>query len=288
MDKIEVCLYAPTQVTRCKNLTVGSARLTQRAEKITCTEDLINLMQKSVSDKTLTAMMSLPHNNIRCFGTITMFIVGASRRFLAQITRRRTGVTFCSGSLQYSDWSKNPKDVEEQFVVPYEVLAKDVYRCGYADLEQGYYRRNFIKSCTTAMTNYEKMIKCGLDRDTAGYVAPQSLRNVLIVDATPQAWIEMIRQRACKRNTDETRYILLKCWEKLNRVDPVMFSAATCLPSCYMGACLEQKMTCGKPYDHEKYKDVTEALPATIINDEFPAIKFIKDLQIQEENNGLD
>lgn len=268
MDKIEVAIYDPGTY-KSRDLMVGAARLTQRAEKITDMHDLQHLLSKSVKSETVKNMSLLPHNNIRCFGTITLLIVGASRRFLAQITRRRVGVTFCSGSLQYSDYSD-----KGEFVVPYEIMEKDFARYGNAELEQGYYTRNYLKTCNQAMAEYKAMVDLGLDNDTAGYVAPQALRNVLIVDATPQAWIEMIKQRICRRNTAETRYVLLRCWEQLYALDPIMFSPETCLPACAWGHCPEGHMCCGHPYveAHRTRNDV--CMPKEIISEDFPVVEF--------------
>lgn len=278
MDKIEVAIY--DHVTyKSRDLMVGAARLTQRAEKITDMSDLRRLLSKSVKPETVKNMSMLPHNNIRCFGTITLLIVGASRRFLAQITRRRIGVTFCSGSLQYSDYSN-----KGEFVVPYEIMEMDFERYGNAELEQGYYTRNYLKTCEQAMAEYKSMVELGLDNDTAGYVAPQALRNVLIVDATPQAWIEMIKQRICRRNTAETRYVLLKCWEWLYALDPIMFSPEVCLPDCAWGRCPEGLMCCGHPYveAHRTREDIR--IPTEIISEDFPIIEFNNtDFMHQEE-----
>lgn len=278
MDKIEVAIYDPGTY-KSRDLMVGAARLTQRAEKITDMSDLRHLLSKSVKPETVKNMSMLPHNNIRCFGTITLLIVGASRRFLAQITRRRIGVTFCSGSLQYSDYSN-----KGEFVVPYEIMEKDFERYGNAELEQGYYTRNYLKTCNQAMAEYKAMVDLGLDNDTAGYVAPQALRNILIVDATPQAWIEMIKQRICRRNTAETRYVLLRCWEQLYSLDPIMFSPEVCLPDCVWGRCPEGHMCCGHKYleAHRTRKDV--CIPSEIIAEDFPIIEFNNtDFTHQEE-----
>ena len=278
MDKIEVAIYNPGTY-KSRDLMVGAARLTQRAEKITDMSDLRHLLSKSVKPETVKNMSMLPHNNIRCFGTITLLIVGASRRFLAQITRRRIGVTFCSGSLQYSDYSN-----KGEFVVPYEIMEKDFERYGNAELEQGYYTRNYLKTCNQAMAEYKAMVDLGLDNDTAGYVAPQALRNILIVDATPQAWIEMIKQRICRRNTAETRYVLLRCWEQLYSLDPIMFSPEVCLPDCAWGRCPEGNMCCGHKYleAHRTREDV--CMPSEIISEDFPIIEFNNtDFYHQEE-----
>ena len=61
--------------------------------------------------------MKLPHTTIQKFGIINIVVVGASRRFLAQITRHQNEVKYMSGSLQYSDYSE-----VEDFVIPYDLM----------------------------------------------------------------------------------------------------------------------------------------------------------------------
>lgn len=82
---------------------VFAARLTQRGHKISTMEDLLALYEQSFSDDTLSAISSLPHPTVQKFSVITVAIVGASRRFLAQITRHQNEVKFMSASLQYAD-----------------------------------------------------------------------------------------------------------------------------------------------------------------------------------------
>ena len=49
-----------------------------------------------------------------------------------------------------------------------------------------------------------------LHRLPAGHVTPQGLRNALVINATRYQWKHIIGQRVCRRNTDETRIVLLK------------------------------------------------------------------------------
>lgn len=87
-----------------KNM-VFAARLTQQGHKIASMDDLMMLYEKSFSVQTVTAMGALPHPTIQKFAVITVAIVGASRRFLAQITRHQNEVKFMSASLQYSNYT---------------------------------------------------------------------------------------------------------------------------------------------------------------------------------------
>ena len=70
-------------------------------------------------------------------------------------------------------------------------------------------------SCQSDMDCYQKLCAAGIGHDAAGYATPQGLRNVLIISATPFQWKHIIGQRVCRRNTDETRIVLLKIWQEL-------------------------------------------------------------------------
>jgi thymidylate synthase (FAD) len=242
MKRIEVSLLDPKEINSAEKMTVLAARLTQRGEKISNLEDFKEWQEKEYTPELVDALSDLPHATIRQFGMINVIVVGASRRFLAQITRRRVGVTFMSASLQYSDYSERVTMYD--FVVPYGIIKRG---------EQ----HKYLIDCVAAMEEYKDLIKSGVDNDSAGYLAPQSLRNVLLISATPQAWIEMIQQRVCRRNTDETRFVMLKIWQELIQ-HSAMFN--TCAPKC----CIERGMSCGKP--------LTSKLPSLILAEDFPEL----------------
>ena len=105
----------------------------------------------------------------------------------------------------------------------------------------------YLATCRYDMWQYESAVECGLDNDSAGYMMPHSLRNVLLVSATPYQWKHMIGQRICRRNTDETRIVFLKIWQLLYEAMPEFFSIATTGPFCMRGSCKEGMMSCGKP-----------------------------------------
>ena len=114
------------------------------------------------------------------------------------------------------------------------------------------------------MANYAEAIKQGLDNDAAGYMAPQGLRNVLLISATPYQWKHIIGQRTCRRNTSETRLVLLKVWDKLYKLNPLLFSRATTGPFCMRGACKEGKMGCQNPMPY--------LTPGELLRLEFPLL----------------
>ena len=200
-------------------------------------DDLNALYEKEFSEAILESISNLPHPTVQKFFVITVAIVGASRRFLAQITRHQNEVKFMSASLQYSNYAENA-----DFTIPYEIMV--------AEEEIG---KLYMKVCQADMDCYEELCRNGIGHDAAGYATPQGLRNVLIISATPYQWKHMIGQRVCRRNTDETRIVMLKIWQELYRLSPILFSPRTTGPFCQRNLCEEGRMTCGKPIVKNMY-----------------------------------
>ena len=66
----------------------------------------------------------------------------------------------------------------------------------------------------------------------------------------------MIGQRVCRRNTDETRIVMLKIWKELSDFE----SGILCVtlftgPFCQRERCLEGKMACGRKLAKEMGPD---------------------------------
>lgn len=185
--------------------------------------------------KKVNEMLELPHSKIARFIDFTFVITGTSRRFLAQLMTHHTGISIMSGSLQYSDHSK--QHLGDMFVIPYNVL-----ELGNTYIDQ------FLDTQYKCFDQYELMRAQGIDNDTAGYTMPQSLRNVLFVKVNLEELKFIANQRLCKRNTDETRYVVAKMVQavvKNTDIDDSLFA-----PSCNKGPCPEGKYCCGKPcYD---------------------------------------
>lgn len=253
MDKIEVRVLNPEAIAESEQMMVCAARLTQRGHKIKNLDDFMALYNSDYKNETVKNMTTLPHPTIQKFGVINVVVVGASRRFLAQITRHQNEVKFMSASLQYSNYED--KTAGDNFVIPYKLLDHTVNRA------------KFLEACEAAMTQYKDAVAADVDNDSAGYMAPQALRNVLIISATPYQWKHMIAQRVCRRNTDETRYVMLRIWEHLCAASlafncPEMFSNTG--PLCMKtGTCPEGKMSCGKKLS----KGMT---PTEILKEDFP------------------
>lgn len=247
MKQIEVKILNPEAIESAKQMMVCGARLTQRGHSIGNMDDFMALYNKPYTEKLVKNLTSLPHPTMQKLGVINVVVVGASRRFLAQITRHQNEVKFVSASLQYSDYSDSGA-----FCVPYELLEK-----GPRFVEA------YLANCQKAMENYKETVAYSIDHDTAGYLAPQGLRNILIISATPYQWVHMIRQRSCRRNTKETQYVMLRVWEQLYNLCPEWFK--NCGPFCTRGKCEEGKMCCLKPMGKG-------ATPADILQEDFPLL----------------
>ena len=270
MDKIEVKVLNPEAAAFGEKMMVCGARMTQRGHNIKTMDDFMELYNRSYLDSTRDAMIKLPHANIQRFAQIAVVVVGASRRFLAQITRHQDDVHYISASLQYSDYSDNAA-----FCIPYELIQKDHMHMGHARYQDGYYVNNYLASQKQAMAEYERAIKQGVDNDSAGYMMPHGLRNVLIIAATPWQWKHIISQRICQRNTPETAYVLNLIWEQLW---PLSAMFHNCGPDCMQpGGCREGKMSCGGLYNTQAVQQYAEgrqcSIPTAYLDLNFPLIR---------------
>lgn len=247
------------------------AKLTQRGHNIHCMDDLMKLYHDSIGHhKTAEAVVCLPHGTIKRFTPITVAIVGASRRFLAQARTHQVGFNYVSASLQYSDYSG-----KADFVVPYTLMEYDYEHA--EGIEKNWVTsrvKMYLESCQDSMATY-KRIANDTDNDTAGYAAPQGLRNILIMQANHEAWMHFIRLRGCNRNTVETQYVTMRIWEELLKTEDgeEMFHFAG--PDCMYGICREGRMSCGEPLKKfvDEHKATGVSVPRLIINDRWPLLK---------------
>lgn len=254
MDKIQIKIINPQAIVEAEKMAVSMARLTQRGAKISSMEDFEDLIEMPYTEDRVETLCSMPHPTLQKFGLVNIAVIGASRRFLAQITRHQNEVKFMSGSLQYSDYSG-----KAQFCVPYEIMEYDTkHHQGLPVVADKY-----LEGCLRDLHEYEELVPL-VGRDAAGYKMPQGMRNILVISARPFQWKHMISQRVCNRNSLETQYVLLRCWEELIR-HSVMFKY--CGPACVeTNRCFEGKMSCGKVC-YSYYAD-----PREFLNFAFPLI----------------
>lgn len=230
MNKIKVELATFDDV--CWNAQLACT-VTRAANKYDDAHQLCRAIDENRWDmKKVNEMLKLPHSKIARFIDFTFVITGTSRRFLAQLMTHHIGISVMSGSLQYSDHSK--QHLQDMFVIPYKLLEKG-----------GPYTYEFYEAQKACFEEYKKLCEAGVDNDTAGYTMPQSLRNVLLVKVNLEELRFIANQRLCKRNTDETRYVIAKMIQavvKNTGIDDSLFA-----PSCVERPCPEGKYCCGKP-----------------------------------------
>lgn len=238
------------------------ARLTQRGHNIKNMDDLEELFNKSHTPGFVEAIAKLPHGTIKRFTPITIAIVGASRRFLAQARTSQVGTNFVSASLQYSDYSD-----DADFVVPYEITELDAYN------GDTFYRDGYLNGCSRDMREYRVLAEA-VGNDAAGYKAPQGLRNILIMQGNHQSWDYWIRMRSCNRNTTETQYVTTRIWEELLKTPYGQEFFGYSGADCMHGACREGKMCCGNPMRkyYKQFKETGISVPHLIIDDKWPLL----------------
>lgn len=260
MNKIEVSVLHEGH-SNPEGLMMFLAQLTQRGHTVKDMESLVDMYNKSIAKyhwKTSSEIANLPHGTIKRCAPIMIAIVGASRRFLSQIRTHGVGLTFVSASLQYSDYSD-----EGQFCIPYEILESDLT----FSTDRGH--NSFINSCEDSMITYKNLVDTGFSNDTAGYVAPQALRNILIISGNHEAWDSLINKRTCRRNTPETAYVTALIWKELYETTSgdVFFDLSG--PDCLGRGCREGKMCCLEPY-------TTVSSPVDFIEQTWPLMEGFK------------
>lgn len=175
--KPKVLLIDTQAAQNVDKLACFAARLTQRPISGMDHDELVKLFYKPIKDKTIENLIKSEHRNVFSLNMIPVVVIGASRRFLAQITRHQVGVSFMSTSLQYCAW-ENPTFYGDE-----DPDIKEAY-----DIQMKIY----------------KMALEATNSDMAGYFAPEGLQGAIIISATPWEWRHIIQLRTCKRNTPET------------------------------------------------------------------------------------
>lgn len=208
-----------------KALVSGLARITHVLEE--CAASKERRGRKSVQ-----ALAALGHASLLEPLRFAVVVHGASRVFLAQITRHRHS-TFISQSQQYQDDSGFPG-----ITIP---GLED-----HPDLLEDYV--GFMK---TADALYAKLKEVGIPQDSSPYIVPGRAPSELFIDANAREWVETIfPQRICRRNTIETRQVMSIIlnvfvdngyWSLFKQTGPACLTA---------GKCDQGVNACGRPFTY--------------------------------------
>ena len=208
-------------------------------------------MSKEITEKKndnynlLINTIEMNHQSILEHVNVSYLIEGASRSFLAQITRHRL-FSFLSASQHYMDYS----DMAD-FVVPIEI-----------EKQGPKYVKEYLESCKKSIIEYKNLIDKGIDHSVARQVLPNGMRNQLIITGNLRQWMNFLNLRLCGRNTSEIEYVAYLIKEDLNKYVPNI--AKYMVPDCVkLGKCTQGDKSCS-----HKYSDENEAKKFKILRKE--------------------
>lgn len=226
MDKIEVKILAHNLNGMPKFL----ARLTQRGHLINSMSDIEKLYDETVSTPPSEYLLQLPHSTIKRMNYITIAITGLSTKCVSQLRTHATRLTFVSTSTQYSSFENR----NNNYVLPEGLNDTDA--------------KAVNKAYESIQTAYEQLIKCGVDKDKAGYLLPQGLRKALIISGNLDAWQYVVSLRLCHRNSEETQKVMRLIYNAIKEECGAAYVTGM-LPPCVNGQCKEGKFSCGKRFE---------------------------------------
>lgn len=181
--------------------------------------------EKGVSAKLLHFLFEAEHDSVLEHAVISFIITGASRSWLAQITRHRIA-SMTSSSQHYQNYSDYPFVVHKEMKNNKYVIAAFEY----------------------SLHSYEKCLEFGIPKEEARQV----LNNAMAVNfkwtINARSLYNFMRLRMCLRNIAEIRVF---CDKVLSLVYQWWPEYANILgPPCYTdGKCNQGFMTCGKEYE---------------------------------------
>lgn len=181
-------------------------------------------------------LLQMNHTSIFEHINMRFTIRGASRAFLAQMTRHRIA-SYTSGSQHYQDFRGFPyiKPRGLKNIVTYEKFMETV---------NDYYV-------------YLREVE-GLAKEEARYVLPNACRNNLEVTINARSLINFLNLRCCNRNVFEMRLIACKMLSHARVYFPELFDLVG--PDCTMSKCKQGKMMCSETFfDWPKLEEVADA-----------------------------
>jgi thymidylate synthase (FAD) len=158
--------------------TPNPMRIVSTALKVTMKQDFMH--GKVLGSKVIPEVLAMGHTSVFEHVVYSFAILGASRSFLAQITRHRMA-SFTSGSQHYQNYS-------------------DYGSRGHGDLtEEPVYQRAIENS----MDGYNELVELGYAPYEARQVLPNAMENNLIFTVNARSLINFLSLRVCRRNTAE-------------------------------------------------------------------------------------
>ena len=177
-----------------------------------------------VSAKLLHFLFKAEHDSVLEHAVISFIITGASRSWLAQITRHRMA-SMTSSSQHYQDYTDYP------FIV-------------HKNMADNAYANAVFKS---TLYSYEKCLESGMPKEEARQVLTNAMAVNFKWTINARSLYNFMRLRMCLRNVAEIRVF---CDKVLSLVKVWWPEYANILgPPCYTdGKCNQGFMSCGKEY----------------------------------------
>jgi thymidylate synthase (FAD) len=170
--------------------------------------------------KAIGSVLDMGHTSVFEHVQYSFTILGASRSFLAQVTRHRVG-SFTSGSQHYQKYSG------------YEPV---VSNAKFAERTKAFFEE--------AVFLYDGMLAEGWSREEARQVLPNAMANNLLWSVNARSLINFFSLRLCYRNVLEMRVVAEQMHNLVVGHFPELFAFVG--PQCFNGACRQGKMACGR------------------------------------------
>jgi len=182
----------------------------------------------NVSSKLLKFLFDAEHSSVVEHAVISFMIQGASRSWLAQITRHRMA-SMTSSSQHYQDYRDYDHIVHPDLITDGDI-------------------RSFLDY---AVYSYALLIGHGMSKEEARQVLPNAMAVNFKWTINARSLYNFMRLRMCLRNVTEIRIFCTKIFPLVQQWWPEY--ADILGPPCVTdGKCNQGSMSCGKEYHHVK------------------------------------
>ncbi len=189
---------------------------------------LVDEPKEKVSSKLLDFLFKAEHSSVIEHAVISFMIEGASRSWLAQITRHRIA-SITSSSQHYQNYENYPCVVHPSMVN----------------------NNTVCKSLYNSVGDYASLIYNSVLQEEARQVLPNAMAVNLKWTVNARSLYNFMRLRMCLRNVTEIRVFCDKVFPLVQQWWPEY--ADILGPPCYTdGKCNQGSMICGKEFKHVK------------------------------------
>lgn len=231
--KVKLLSYTPNPELLC----AAAARTSVKSEG---TSTLLEKMDVETARKTLRRVIRYGHYSVLEHAVFTFSIEGVSRALTHQLVRHRMA-SYSQQSLRYVKY-----DAMKHYVTPNSILKNKDAKKLYEDV---------LMADSDA---YKKLLKCGIPREDARLVLPNSAKTNILVTMNARGLRHFFNLRCCERAQWEIRELAIEMLKQAKKVAPALFENAG--PSCVeLGYCPEKELkppTCRINEIKKKFMDL--------------------------------